>query len=174
MTRSMKLRVREVSLGRRSVSNDINNEHLEKLLEYGRNLRKSKACPIKCRVMLYCTRKMSKHEIETINRNRKRMQQEGQLPSSVPVEEVSSYVSNWDPYSGIIPSGGITKEGYVKEVWIQCYPESIQIGNQSYQVIDPYVHDTKHRIRGFMLEPNNLIQLLPSAKIVVKYFREPE
>ena len=31
MTRSMKLRVREVSLGRRSVSNDINNEHLENL-----------------------------------------------------------------------------------------------------------------------------------------------
>ena len=172
MTLSMKLRVREVSLGRRSVSTEFNNEYIEKLLENGRCLRKSKAFPIKCRVMLYSARKISKNEIETINRNRKRMQQEGQLPSSVPVEEVSSYVSNWDPYSAIIPCGGISTKGYVKEVWIKGYSELIEIDNQSYEVIDPYVHDTKRSIRGFMLDSSNSTQLLPSPKIVVKYFRE--
>ena len=48
----------------------------------------------------------------------------------------------------------------------------IEIDNQSYEVIDPYVHDTKQSIRGFMLDSSNSTQLLPSPKIVVKYFRE--
>ena len=175
MLESVKLRVRQVSLGHRKIGSELTNEHLEELLENGRNLRKSNAYPIECRVMLNHVWKMSKKQIETINRNRKRIQHEGTLPPSVPVEVINPYQSHPDFYSAIIPHDGITRAGYVKEIWIQSHTsELVEIGNQSYNIIDPYAHDTEQWIQGFILYPDNLVKLLPSQKIVVKYFHRSE
>ena len=162
---------KEVSLGHRKVSPGLNDEHSEELLEKGRNLRKSNAYPIECQVKLNHVWRMSKEQIETINRNRKRTYQEGKLPPSVPLEELSPYHSHWMPYYAIIPHGGISEKGYVKEAWIEySTDDSIEINGECYDVIDPYVHDTQQWIQGFMLEANSWIDLLPSPKIVVKYF----
>ena len=161
---------RQVNLGLRKVTYGDNNETLEKGLAFGRNLRKSNAYPIKCRVILNRVWKMSKEQIETINRNRKKMQQEGTLPPSVPVEVMTPYQSHWDPYPAIIPDGGISKDGYVKEVWIESYAESTEIDNQPYKVTDPYAHDSEQWIQGFELA--NDVFLLPHSKIVVKYYHK--
>ena len=76
------------------------------------------------------------------------------------------------PYYAIIPHGGITKTGYVKEAWIEySIINSIEINGEPYDVIDPYVHDTEQWIQGFMLGDNDLIDLLPGPKIVVKYYQ---
>ena len=174
MLNSTRTYTREVNLGHRKVSSEINNEHLEELLENGRNLRKSNNYPINCRVQLNRVWRMSNEQIETINRNRKRYAQEGTLPPKVPLEVSDPYHRHWDPYFAMIPNGGISKRGYVKEVWIEYYIDSIKIGNQSYDVIDPYVHDTEQWIQGFMLDATDLIKLLPSPKIVVRYFRKSE
>ena len=44
----------------------------------------------------------------------------------------------------------------------------IEIDNQHYGLIDPYAHNIEQWIQGFELD--NVIQLLPSPKIVVKYY----
>lgn len=123
---------REVNLGRSKVIYGDNNETLEKGLAVGRSLRKSDAYPIKCRVILNRVWKMSKEYIETTNRNRKKMQREGTLPPSVPVEVLDTYHRHWNPYPARIPAGGINKDGFVKEVWIKSYSrDSISIDNCS-------------------------------------------
>ena len=82
------------------------------------------------------------------------------------------YHRRWEPYYAIIPHGGISEKGYVKEAWIEySIIKSIKINGESYDVIDPYVHDTEQWIQGFMLGDNDLINLLPSPKIVVKYYQ---
>lgn len=133
----------------------ISNTDVEKLLEKGRNLRKSKDFPIKCRLILNRAWRMSKAEYERIQRKT------GFLPSP--------YQEHWHPHSAIIPTDGITRRGYVKEVWVEAFIKSIEVDNQHYDLIDPYVHDIEQWIMGFEL--NNVIQLLPSHKIVVKYYR---
>ena len=120
---------RQVRLGHRKVIYGDNNETLEKHLAVGRNLRKSDAYPIKCRVKLNRVWKDSKENIEATRRNRERMEREGTLPPSVPIEP-SHYISHWTPFRAIIPDGGITKDGYVIEAWIDSYSESIEIDNQ--------------------------------------------
>ena len=87
---------------------------------------------------------------------------------------MSSYQRHWHPHYAIIPTDGITRRGYVKEVWVEAFTKSIEIDNQHYDLIDPYlsaIHDTEQWIEGFELD--NVIQhaLLPSPKIVVKYYR---
>ena len=162
---------RQVNLGRRKVTHETNNEFLDKQLENGRNLRKSNAYPIQCEVKLNRVWKDSKHNIETTRRNRQKTEQEGTLPPSVPIEP-SHYNSHWQTYPAIIPAGGINIAGYVKEVWIKEYPDSIEIDNESYQVIDPYAHNIEQWIQGFRLGTDVL--LLPSPKIVVKYYLKSE
>ena len=165
----------EVNLGHRKVSTKLNNERLDELLENGRNLRKSNTYPIQCKVRLNRVLRMSKEYLETTRRNREKLFQEGTLPENILVEEPNPYSLRSDLYDAIIPSRGITRVGYVKEVWVQSYTsESIEINNQSYEIIDPFVHDTKQWIQGFILHPNNLLGLLPSPKIVVKYFRRKD
>lgn len=171
MLESRKNYTREVSLGHRNVTREIDNEHLEKMLEQGRHLRNSKE-PIKCRVKLNRVWRASKEYIETTNRNRKESAEKGTLPPEVPLEVVDPYHRHWMPYFAIIPIGGITKRGYVKEVWIECQPKLIEIDNQSYELTDPFVHDTEQWIQGFMLSADDIPMLLPSPKIVVKYYRE--
>ena len=166
----------EVNLGRRKISRyREKKEYTEKHLESGQNLRKSNAYPIKCEVKLNRVWKASKHNIETTRRNLQRREKEGTLPPSVSTEP-SLYNEHWQTYPAIIPAGGITKAGYVKEAWIQVtgYPESIEIGNQTYEVevINPYAHDTEGWIQGFRVERG--VFLLPSSKIVVKYYREKD
>ena len=165
----------EVNLGRRRISYRGKKEYEEKHLENGRNLRKSNVYPIKCEVKLNRVWKASKHNIETTRRNLQRMEKEGTLPPSVSTEP-SPYNEHWQTYPAIIPTDGITKAGYVKEAWIQVigYSESIEIGNQTYEVevIDPYAHDTEEWIQGFRVEIG--VFLLPSPKIVVKYYREKD
>ena len=163
-----KLRVRQVSLGHRKVSTEFSNDHLEKLLENGRNLRKSDT-PIQCRVKLNSVWRNSNEYLERTRRNREQSLQEGTLPRSVPVEP-SLYTQNWSPYPAIIPADGITREGYVKEAWIESYTKSVEIGDQSYDIIDTGVHETGRWIQGFMLGSDNWISLLPSSKIIVKYY----
>ena len=163
----------EVNLGRRKVNYRGKKEYTEKHLENGRNLRKSNAYPIKCEVKLNRVWKDSKHNIETTRRNRKKKEQEGTLPCSISIEP-SHYNKRWQTYPAIIPAGGITKKGYVKEVWIEVrgYSEPIVIGNQSYEVevIDPIAHNTEQWIQGFKVGID--VFLLPSLKIVVKYYHE--
>ena len=141
----------------------ISNTDVEKLLEKGRNLRKSKDFPIKCRLILNRVWRMSKVEYERIQRKTDFL--------SSPYRELlpNPYQEHWHPYFAIIPIGGITRRGYVKEVWVEAFSKPIEVDNQHYDLIDPYVHDTEQWIMGFEL--NNVIQLLPSHKIVVKYYR---
>lgn len=139
MSDSRKLRVTGVGLGRRWISTDLSNEYLERCLENGCNLRKSNAYPIKCRVTL--------------------LSGEGR----------TDLHPHRDFEFAIIPAGGITKEGYVKEAWIKCYSELIKIDNLSYEVIDPHIH--RKLILNFKLE-GQYKTLLPSKRIVVKYFKK--
>lgn len=148
----------QVNMGHRKIDSELSNKHLENLLENGRNLRKSKNFPIKCRLMLNRVWKMSEAQCETIRRNT------GSLP-------IHPYQEHWYPRFTIIPTDGITRRGYVKEVWIEVFAKSIEVDNQHYDLIDPYVHDIEQWIQGFMLDPTDSIQLLPSRKIVVKYYR---
>ena len=60
----------------------------------------------------------------------------------------------------MIPPHGIGRRGYVEEVWVEYATESIEINNQSYDLITPEAHDTKQRVQEFMLDSNNLIELL--------------
>ena len=165
----------EVNLGRRKTGYSGKREYIEKHLENGQNLRKSNDYPIKCEVKLNRVWKDSKHNIEMTRRNRQRMDQEGTLPSSIPVEP-SPYNDHWQTYPAIIPAGGITRKGYVKETWIQVigYSELIEIGSQFHEVevIDPIAHNAEQWIQGFRVGIN--VFLLPSPKIVVKYYRESE
>ena len=139
MLESRKLRVTEVGLGRRWISTKFSTEYLEECLENGRNLRKSNAYPIKCRVTL----------------------RDGEGKRDL------------HPYMHFefarIPAGGITKVGYVKEAWIECYSKLIEIDNLSHEVIDPHVH--RKSILNFKLVRQHKT-LLPSKRIVVKYFKK--
>lgn len=145
----------EVNLGRRKTGYRGKREYIEKLLENGRSLRKSNAYPIKCEVKLNRVWKDSKYNIETTRRNLRKMEKEGTLPPSVSIEP-SPYNKHWKTYPAIIPTGGITKAGYVKEAWIQVrgYSELIEIGSQSHEVevIDPIAHNTEQWIQGFRVE----------------------
>ena len=111
-----------INLGRRYIRDGINNETSGRNLENGRKLRKSDAYPIHCQVQLKREWKDSKHNIETTRRNRQRMAPEGTLHDSVPIEP-SPYNSKPYLYDAIIPAGGISQRGYVKEVWIRGYPK---------------------------------------------------
>ena len=62
----------------------------------------------------------------------------------------------------MIPPDGISKKGYVKEVWIKYVTESVEIDNQPYDLMTPEVHDTKQRIQEFMLDSDGLIKLVPT------------
>ncbi len=73
----------------------------------------------------------------------------------------------------LIPPGGISKKGYVKEVWVEYVAESVEIDNQSYDLMTPYIHRTKQGIQEFILASDNSIKLLPNPdEIVIKYFQE--
>ena len=163
--------ISQVNLGRRKVIHGSTKESvfLEKHLENGRKLRKSNAYPINCMAKLNRVWKDSKHNIETTRRNRQRMEQEGTLPPSIPIEP-SHYNEHWQTYPAIIPIGGITSKGYVKEVWIEDYPESVTIDNQSYEIINPYAHNTEQWVQGFKVGID--VFLLPSPKIAVKYYHQ--
>ena len=150
----------EVNMGHRTIDSELSNEYLEEKLENGRNLRKSKVYPIKCRLQLNYTWKMSEAQCETIRRNT------GSLP-------IHPYQQNWYPHFAIIPTDGITRTGYVKEVWVEACIKPIEVDNQHYDLIEPYIHDAAQWIQGFMLDSSDLIQLLPSPKIVVKYYCPP-
>ena len=141
MLESRKLRVTGVGLGRRWISTDLSNEHLERCLKNGRNLRKSNAYPIKCRVTLQSGEGRGLHPYRHFEFAR-------------------------------IPPGGITKEGYVKEAWIKCYSDLRKIDNLSYEeVIDPHVH--RKLILNFTVEQHGMT-LLPSQRIVVKYYKKKD
>ena len=164
----------EVSLGRRKIATKRDNGRLEELLEKGRKLRKSNAYPIECQVKINRVWKAHKSNIERNRSKRQKMLQEGTLPPSVSIEP-SHYNEHWQTYPAIIPAGGISKAGYVTEVWIRTFRgTTIEINNRSYEVINPLAHDTEHWIQGFVLNSDGLMKLLPSPKIVVKYFRELE
>ena len=158
-----------VNLGRRYIGVGINNETSARNLEHGRKLRKSDAYPIHCQVQLKREWKDSKHNIETTRRNRQRMDQEGTRHDSVPIEPLS-YNSKPYLYDAIIPAGGISQRGYVRKVWIRGYPKRKKICNQSYQIIDPYVHNIEQWIEGFKVDVG--VFLLPSRQIKVKYYHK--
>ena len=151
--------IRQVNMGHRKIDADLSNKHLENLLENGRDLRKSKVFPIKCRLKLNRVWRMSNGQCETIQRNRN--------TDSLPIYP---YQEHWYPHFAIIPTDGITRRGYVKEVWVEASVKSIEVDDQQYDLIDPHVHDMEQWIEGFMLDSTDLVQLLPSPKIVVKYY----
>jgi hypothetical protein len=148
----------EVNMGHRKIDAEFSNEYLEKKLENGHNLRKSKTYPIKCQLKLNRFWRMSEAQCETIRRNT------GSLP-------IYPYQQHWHPHFAIIPTDGITRRGYVKEVWVEACIKPIEVDNQHYDLIDPYVHDIEQWIQGFMLDSSDSIQLLPSPKLMVKYYR---
>ena len=77
--------------------------------------------------------------------------------------------SHWLPWDAIIPPNGIDEEGYVKEVWVQSSVREEDLGDESQQVINAYVHESDQRILAFALKGNEW-SLLPSPEIVVKYY----
>ena len=60
----------------------------------------------------------------------------------------------------MIPPDGISRRGYVEEIWVEYVTESVEINNQPYDLMIPEVHDTKQRIQEFMLDSDNLMKLL--------------
>ena len=80
--------------------------------------------------------------------------------------------SHWNPCEAIIPPDGIDEEGYVKEVWVQSSVREEDLGDESQQVINAYVHEFDQRILAFTFSANGLWDLLPSPEIVVKYYLE--
>lgn len=162
------IRTTQVNMGHRKIASELSEERLEKFLENGRNLRKSKTDPMTCTVHLNRVWRMSKEYIETVRVNREKMGDF--LPKSIPPEILYPYHCHRDFYSGIIPTDGISKEGYVKEVWVEVFIESVEIDNQHYALIDPFIHDTRQWIQGFKLDSAEW--LLPSPRIMVKYFRK--
>lgn len=163
-------RAKQVNLGHRKVAFEPSEERIERILEDGRNLRKSKTYPMRCTVQLNRVSRISKEDIEIIRINREKTGDS--LPEGVPKEIQYPYRNDRDFYSAIIPTDGISKEGYVKEVWIEVFIKSVEIDNQCYDLIDPFVHNTEQWIQGF--EMNSGVWLLPSPKIVVKYLQTTE
>ena len=78
--------------------------------------------------------------------------------------------SHWNPCEAIIPPDGIDEEGYVKEVWVESLIAEKDLGDESQQVINAYVHESDQRILAFTFSANGLWDLLPSPEIVVKYY----
>ena len=163
--------IKQVNLGRRRRIYDC-NESLNRQLEYGRDLRKSKDFPIYCEIILNRERKKSKNQIEQEQQKLKKQAQKGKIDeytASIPVHRYEQLPSS---YPAIIPTDGITRKGYVKEVWVSAdtRTRSVEIGNQHYTLIDPFVHNLEQWIMGFILDNTNLIGLLPSREIVVRYY----
>ena len=69
----------------------------------------------------------------------------------------------------MIPPGGISERGYVKEAWIGYVTESIKINNQSYDLMTPEAHDAKQRIQEFMLNSGDLIKLLSNPDEIQEF-----
>ena len=69
----------------------------------------------------------------------------------------------------MIPPDGISKSGYVKEVWVEYVTESVEIDNQPYDLMTPEAHDTKQRIQEFMLDSDNVIKLLPDPNKIQEF-----
>ena len=78
--------------------------------------------------------------------------------------------SHWIPCEAIIPPNGINEEGYVKEIWVESLIVEEDLGDESQQVINAYVHGSDQRILAFTLSDNGLWDLLPSREIVVRYY----
>ena len=80
-------------------------------------------------------------------------------------------LTNSDHYQlhAMIPPDGISKKGYVKEVWVEYVTESVEIDNQPYDIMTPEAHDTKQRIQEFMLDSDNVIKLLPDPNKIQEF-----
>ena len=114
---------------------------------------------------------MSKKQIETIQLNLNKKAQEGKIDeyeASLPIDRDQEH---WKFYPAIIPADGINRDGYVKEVWVKAITKTVEIDNQHFTIMDPFVHDSEQWIQGFILDATNLIHLLPSREIEVKYYR---
>lgn len=71
----------------------------------------------------------------------------------------------------MIPPDGISKKGYVNEVWVEYVTKSIEINNQDYELMIPEVHHSGRWIQEFRLDSDGS-KLLPNPnKIVVKYYQ---
>ena len=163
-----KTRVDRVYLGHRKFSRFDSNEKEERRLENGRNLRKTEA-PIECKFRIMHSYEMSEEKIEKINRNLMKRR------TGFNFRRWRGRYACWTTYGAIIPVDAISKGGYVKEAWVLGCSKRVKIGNQSYEVIEPYIHDPKQAIQGFVLDPDpdsDDIALLPSAEIIIKYLRK--
>ena len=69
----------------------------------------------------------------------------------------------------MIPPDGISKKGYVKEVWVEYVPESVKVNNKLYDLIIPEAHNTKQRIQEFVLDSDDLIKLLPDPDEIQEF-----
>ena len=71
----------------------------------------------------------------------------------------------------MIPPDGISKKGYVGEVWVEYVTKSIEINNQDYELMIPEAHHSGRWIQELRLDSDGS-KLLPNPdKIVVKYCR---
>ena len=77
--------------------------------------------------------------------------------------------SNHYQLHAMIPPDGISKKGYVTEVWVESATEPVEIDNQRYDLMTPRAHDTKQRVQEFMLDSNNLIKLLSDPDEIRKF-----
>ena len=69
----------------------------------------------------------------------------------------------------MIPPDGISKKGYVKEVWVEYVTESVKVNNKPYDLIIPEAHNTKQRIQEFVLDSDDLIKLLPDPDEIQEF-----
>lgn len=167
-----KTRVDRVYLGHRKFSRFHSSEKDERKLENGRNLRKTET-PIECKIRImhggaWLNREEEK-KIKTINRDFMKRR------TGFNFRFWRGRYACWMTYGAIIPVGAISKGGYVKEAWVLGCSKRVEIGNQSYEVIEPYIHDPEQAIQGFVLDPDpdsDDIALLPSAEIIIKYLRQ--
>ena len=77
--------------------------------------------------------------------------------------------SDYCQLHAMIPPDGISKKGYVKEVWIEYVTESFEIDNYSYNIMTPEAHNTKQRIQEFVLDSDDLIKLLPDPDEIQEF-----
>ncbi len=136
--------IREVRF-HRDVSSEGDKKWKNQQLEYGCELRESDLHHIVCKMQ-------------------------------IATEKIGTLGPNWQDVDVIIPNDdGIDENGYVKEVWIAdaiIHFDTIELNGRSYEIIEPYVHNTEYWIQGFKTKVDGRhINLLPSLEIAVRYMK---
>ncbi len=139
IVREVNLYTREFNYIYESDSPPERFQYFQKCLEYGVNLLNKGELPIICSIK--CDH----------------------------VSALSSERGHWMTYSVVIPENGISKKGYVKNIWIAQRHEKVEYDSKEHIFIDPFLHNSNSWIHGFITSGDNLTRLLASKSIKSSY-----